>query len=128
MGWQNEVRATEVRALRNAAKRCGVLQEEWLSLTRDSSRAALERVAGLCAATSGATARQTAAKAAAAAAWSAIRGTYRKRPRPTGKGKAKAQGKARGKAKAKARATPDDEEEDEAAALADLDDLFLSWL
>ena len=66
MGWQNEVRATQARALRNAAKRCGVPREEWASLTRYSSRAPLERVAGLCAATSGDTARQTAAKAAAA--------------------------------------------------------------
>ena len=68
MGWQNKVRATQARALRKAAKRCGVPQQEWASLTQYSSRAPLERVAGLCAATSDDTARQTAAKAAAAAA------------------------------------------------------------
>ena len=68
MGNRHRDREAQGKALKKAAKQCGVPRENWLSLKPNSSRAAYAAVAHLCAATPDG----TPGKEAAAAAWRAL--------------------------------------------------------
>jgi len=124
MGWEHGDRVARARALRKAARKCGLPRDAWLSVRATSSRAALERLAAKCAASPGGTPAIEAAKEAAAAAWDALHISFsgpsarvlRRLTRtaaPKGKAKSKAKGKARGRARARVRVRPEEEEEAE---------------
>ena len=67
MGWAHRDREAHGKALKKAAKQCGVPRETWLPLKPNSARAAYAAVAQLCAATPAG----TPGKEPAAAAWRA---------------------------------------------------------
>ena len=87
-----------MKALKKAAKQCGVPRENWLSLKPNSSRAAYAAVAQLCAATPDG----TPGKEAAAAAWRALQRAFL-----APAARAQAQGTPARRAKRKAKAKPE---------------------
>ena len=98
MGNRNRAREAQGKALKKAAKQCGVPRETWLSLQPNSSRAAYAAVAQLCAATP----EGTPGKEAAAAAWRALQRAFL-----APEARAKAKGTPARRAKRKAKAKPE---------------------
>ena len=72
MGWAHRDREAHGKALKKAAKQCGVPRETWLLLKPNSARAAYAAVAQLCAATPAG----TPGKEPAAAAWLALQRAF----------------------------------------------------
>ena len=98
MGWAHRDREAHGKALKKAAKQCGVPRETWLLLKPNSARAAYAAVAQLCAATPAG----TPGKEPAAAAWLALQRAFL-----APEARAKARGPPTGRAKRRAKAKPE---------------------